>query len=99
MKVLRVKDNQGFFATEKDDFKPIDKISKENLLKLIDLALEQDVELDEYNDLKIRNQAHQIIYKSIYEKLLELKNRKNEFKDKSERLFLSEYERYKSTSE
>ena len=98
MKILKIEDNKGFYSTAEGDCNSIDKINKEDLLKLVDLTLEGDVEFDEYNEDNIKNQAHQIIYKSIYEKLLDLHERKDEFRDKSERLFLHEYEKYKGES-
>jgi hypothetical protein len=51
--------------------------------------------MDEYNEETLQNQAHQIIYKSIGEKLYDLHLKRNEFKDESDRLFLEAYEKYK----
>ena len=62
---------------------------------MVNLTLSKEVEFDEYDVEKILNQAHQIIYKSVYEKLSELSERKAEFVDQSERLFLQDYEKYK----
>lgn len=95
MKLLKIEDNQGLFLDKKKAFSPIDTITKEDLLRLVDLTLAEEVEFDEFDDVTIRNPAHQILYKSIYEKLRELKNRKEEFKDESERLYLQEYEKYR----
>jgi hypothetical protein len=97
MKVLKIDNDQGFYYTIGKEYNPIDKINKDDLINLVELTLEEDVEFDEYSEEKIKNQAHQIIYKSIREKLLDLKRRKDEFKDESERLFLQEYEKYKGT--
>lgn len=98
MKVLKIEDNQGFYTTTGDTYNSIDKINKDDLLKLVELTLEGDVEIDEYSEEMLKNQAHQIIYKNIYEKLLGLQKRRDEFKDESERLFLQEYEKYKGGS-
>lgn len=98
MKVLKIEDNQGFYTTKGDAYNSIDKINKDDLLKLVELTLEGDVEIDEYSEEALKNQAHQIIYKNIYEKLLDLQKRRDEFKDESERLFLQEYEKYKGGS-
>jgi hypothetical protein len=43
----------------------------------------------------IKNQAHQLIYKSIAQKLGALRKRRQEFIDESARLFLTEYEKYR----
>jgi hypothetical protein len=57
--------------------------------------MNQEVEFDEYDVDKLKNKAHQIIYKSIVEKLQELKKRRKEHTDESERLYLAEYEKYR----
>jgi len=95
MKLLKTEDNQGHFLDEDDSFTPIDKITKEDLLRLAELTLTEEVEFDEYDGEAIKNQAHQILYQSIYEKLRGLRNRKQEFTDESERLYLQEYEKYR----
>lgn len=95
MKVLKIKDSKGHFLTENDAYETIDKIDKVVLLRLVNSALEDDFEIDEYNEENLRNQAHQIIYKSISEKLNDLHNKRKQFSDESERLFLDEYEKYK----
>jgi hypothetical protein len=77
---------------------PIDKISKEELLRLVDLTLnEEDVEFDEYDEDSIKNEAHRIIYRSVAEKLLDLKERRKEFADASARVFLEDYQKYKDS--
>lgn len=99
MKLLKIEDNCGHYRKETGDFSPIDKISKEELLILVNWTLEEDeVEFDEYDDNTIKNQAHQIIYKSIARKLQDLRKRKQEFIDESKRLYLEEYEKYRETS-
>ena len=61
----------------------------------MNLTLDEEVEFDEYNDTDLKNQAHQIVYKSVFEKLRELRERRKEFRDESERIYLQEYERYR----
>ena len=96
MKALKIEDNKGHFLTEGGTYETVDKVDKVILLRLVNAALEDDFEIDEYNEENLRNQAHQIIYKSISEKLNDLHNRRNQFRDESERLFLDEYEKYKT---
>ena len=98
MKLLKIEDNLGYYHDGHDGFALIEKITKDDLLRLVNLTLTQEVEFDEYNDEVLKNQAHQIIYKSIFEKLRELRERKQEFIDESERLYLQEYERYRDES-
>ena len=95
MKLLKIEDDQGNFLDDKNEFTPIDKITKDDLLRLVDLALSKEVEFDEYDHEAIKNPAHQILYKSIYEKMRGLRDRKEEFTDESERLYLQEYEKYR----
>jgi hypothetical protein len=53
------------------------------------------VKFDAYDENAIKNQAQQIVYKSVVQKLMDLKGRRQEFIDDSERLFLKEYEKYR----
>ena len=96
MKALKIENSQGHFLTEEGKYKTVDKIDKVILLQLVNSALEDDFDIDEYNEENLKNQAHQIIYKSISEKLTDLHNKRNQFRDESERLFLDEYEKYKA---
>ena len=98
MKLLSIENNLGLYLGETSQYKPVDKITKEDLLRLVNLTLREDVEFDVYDENAIKNQAHQIVYKSVFEKLRSLKDRKKEFVDESERLYLKEYERYREDS-
>ena len=95
MLLLKIGNSLGQFLDGGGVFQPIDRITKEDLLRLVDVTLREEAEFDEYDEEKIKNQAHQIVYKSIYEKLRELKERKQAFIDESERLYLADYEKYK----
>ncbi len=95
MKLLKIENNLGYYRDDKGEFAPVDKITKEDLLRLVNLTLDGEVEFDEYKDEDIKNHAHQIVYKSIFDKLRGLRDRRQEFKDESERLYLSEYEKYR----
>ena len=96
MKLLRIDSNHGHYIRETGDYRSIDKITKEDLLRLVHLTLNEDkVEFDEYDENSIKNQAHQIIYKSIFRKLNSLRERRQEFVDESARLFLEDYEKYR----
>lgn len=98
MKLLKIEDNLGHYLVDTDQYNPVDKITKEDLLRLVNVTLQEDVEFDEYDENAIKNQAHQIVYKSIIEKLRSLRDRKQGFIDESERLFLKEYEKYRDDS-
>jgi hypothetical protein len=96
MKLLKIDDNCGHFRQENDEFCLIDKIGKDELLDLMNWTLyEDEVDFDDYDENEIKNQAHQIIYKSILRKLQTLRERRQEFIDESARLFLEDYEKYR----
>lgn len=97
MKLLKIEGDFGYYLDAQGEFAPVDKITKEDLLRLVDLTLAEEVEFDEYDGEVIQNQAHQILYRSIFEKLEGLKERKQEFTDESERLYLQEYEKYRDS--
>lgn len=98
MKLLSIEGSLGLYLGDSGQYNPMDKITKEDLLRLVNLTLQEDVEFDGYDENAIKNQAHQIVYKSVFEKLRGLKDRKQEFIDESERLFLKEYEKYRDDS-
>ena len=98
MKLLEIKDNQGYYLNGQNTLVPIDTITKEDLLRFVALTLTEDVELDEYNEEAIKNQAHQILYKNIFEKLRGLRDRREEFIDESERLYLEAHEKYQDNT-
>ncbi len=96
MKILKIENGLGYYlAAEK--YKPMDKLNKDDLLKLVDMLLADDViEMDAYNEEQLQQQAHRIIYKNVFEKLGELQKRKAEYTDESDRMFHTEYEKYKT---
>lgn len=95
MKALKIENQQGHFVTEDGGYETIDKLDKTVLLRLVNLALGDGFEIDEYDEANLKNQAHQIIYKSISGKLKDLHQKRNQFRDESERLYLDAYEKYK----
>ena len=99
MKLLKIENNCGSYRKEAGEYSPIDKITKEELLVLVNWTLKEDeVEFDEYDENAIKNHAHQIIYKSIARKLQSLRERKQEFIDESARLYLEDYEKYREAT-
>jgi hypothetical protein len=97
MKLLKIEDKAAHFYVDESTFKPIDKIGKDDLLRLVELTLMADnVSFDPYDELTLPNQAHQVIYKNVLAKLEGLRERRSEFTDGAARLFLADYEKYKS---
>jgi hypothetical protein len=96
MKLLKISDSTGHYLGDDKQFLPIDRVTKEDLLRMANLALyENEIEFDEYDEQVLKNQAHRVIYKSVAQKLQDLRARKKEFADQSARLFYEEYERYR----
>lgn len=95
MKILKIEDNKGYFhLVTSDEWRPIDQIAKDDLMRLLNCYLEGEVEMDAYDEALIMNQAQQIIYKSIFEKFSTLNDNKSKFTDESERLYLDEIQKY-----
>lgn len=94
MKLLRIDGNSGQFLADDQTFHGIDKITKEALLWIMERVLDGSGELEEYDEERIKNQAHQVVYKSVYGNLKALEDRRKEFVDEAERLYLEDYKRY-----
>lgn len=94
MKTLKIENSQGLFLKEDGNYDSLDKLDKTILLQLVNNALKDEYEIDEYDESKLKNQAHQIIYKSISEKLNELHLRRQQFRDATENLYREEYDKY-----
>lgn len=94
MKILEIKEGKGYFDNGDDGWRPIDEIDKDGLMRLLNLFVDSDVEMDDYDEAKLSHQAQQIIYKSIFEKFNNLKENKSKFKDESDRMYLSAIQKY-----
>lgn len=94
MKLLRIEDNHGQFLSADGSYESINKITKDDLLRIMERVLDENGELDQYEQGNITNQAHQVVYKSIYSNLKALLDRRQEFADESERMYLEDYKRY-----
>lgn len=96
MKLLKIHEQAGQFLKADGTYESIDKVEKDDLLRLVDCTLDADeFDLDAFDDQAIKNQAHQVIYKSIAQKLTDLRRRREAFIDESARLYLAEYEKYR----
>lgn len=98
MKLLKADGTPGQYLATNGDYLSLDKITKDDLLRLVNLTLhEEQVEFDEFSEKTIPNHAHQIIYKNIHQKLSTLRKRRKAFIDESERLYLEDYEKYQAS--
>ena len=96
MKYLTIKNSQGYYSVSPGTLseKPIDQITKEDLLKLLELCVADDFEMDQYDAKKIKNAAHQIIYKNIYQKLDGFNKQRESFKDEKVALYIKAITEY-----
>jgi len=99
MKYLKIEDDKGYFLKEEnpESYIEIDKISKDDLLNLLNKAVKSGFEMEDYQEELLGNPAHRIIYKNIYEKFTQLELNKNMFKDKSESYYKEAIEKYSTT--
>ena len=95
MKILKIDDSCGYFRFSNEaEWIPIDEIDKDGLMRLLEVYLSTDVEMDSLDEKSIANQAQLIIYRSIFAKLDGLKESKSKFKDESDRTYLTAIEKY-----
>ncbi len=97
MKYLKIEDNKGYYLkslNNTDTWLEIDNINKDDLLILLNAAISNEFEMDDYAEEKLLNKAHQIIYKNIHEKFSTLLSLKDKFKDESESLYKEAIEKY-----
>jgi hypothetical protein len=99
MQYLKIEDNKGYFLDKDSAWKEIDKITKEDLMVLLNTAIDKEFEMDEFSIETLGNKAHQIIYKNLHDKFLEFLDNKNRFKDESEQLYKEAIEKYGDNSE
>lgn len=81
MKLLKIENNNGKFSTDGVNFIEIEKISKDDILKILEKVLnESEILIDESNeeDMKINSPAQKIIYDNIYEKVKEVIEERDE---------------------
>ena len=84
MKYLMIDNGMGFYCLDGSVAlkKPLDNITKEELLTLVELCVEkEDFEMDQYDATLVRHAAHQIIYKNIFQKLDDLRQHRVSFAD------------------
>lgn len=97
MKYLKIEHDKGFFFNTDaavNDWVEIDKITKEDLLILLELAISTEFELAPYVESSIAHKAHQIVYKSISEKFTDLLSNKTKFIDECDSQYKDAIEKY-----
>ena len=87
MKYLKIENYQALYSLNGTDWQTIEKIDKDDLLTLLNLAVDGEFFMDNYVEGSIRNPAHNIIYFDLSRKFKDLLNKKHRFKDESEALY------------
>jgi hypothetical protein len=86
MKYLKIEDQKGLFW-DGNEYQPIDKINKKDLLNLLNRSEGDDFEMDPYNEQLLPNKAHQIIYENLHNKLEQFLADKGQFKREVNNLY------------
>ncbi len=94
MKCLKINSGKGLFSLDGESWKALDEISKEDILIIVNKCLEDSFEMDDPLEVKVHNKAHDIIYKNLYTKFVELNSQRTRFKDESESLFKESMSKY-----
>ena len=93
MKYLRIENKEGqYYDGEK--YRPINEIGKKDLLYLLDSAERVDFQIDSYDQELLPDPSHRIIYKNITEKFEQFLENKNQFKERSEKMYASAIAKY-----
>lgn len=97
MKCLKINNGKGEFSTDGITFKSIDAIAKDDILSLLETALDpaQELEMDTYTAEAFTNPAHKVIYENIYNKFESLKSNKAQFTSEISELYQEAYDKYK----
>ena len=102
MKYLKIDNSKGFFLRvieETDTWVEIDKITKEDLWDLLNKAISNEFEMDNFSENEIAHKAHQIVYKGLYEKFNSLLANKSKFIDECDSQYKNAIEKYEQALE
>lgn len=96
MKCLKIDNGKGYFLWNDNEFKEIDSIGKDDILRLLDIATDetQVFEMDVMDDSLLMNEAHRIIYRSLSQKYTEVMENKKRFSDESRNMFKEALDKY-----
>jgi len=86
MKYLEIKNNKGYYFND-TEMVEIDQINKEDLLKLIIHAEENEFDMDTYDENQLQNKSHQIIYQGLYQKLKDFLDNNEQFDSEVDDLY------------
>lgn len=92
---LKIENNVGKFYKD-GTYLTIDKMSNMDLWNLANAVMDDDsFQMEKYEEAKLPNKAQQIIYKHVYDLLMSLQGRKEQYKNECELMYKSAYDSYK----
>lgn len=96
MKFFKIENGKGYFLDKNGKYQEIDGITKEDIFMLLDSATNDEInfEMDDVEDNVIHNQAHKIIYESLFKKFNELLKDRNIFIDETEKIYKDAFTKY-----
>lgn len=96
MKCLKIENGKGYFLDKDSNYQEIDKMGKDDILYLLDVATNEklEFEIDDMDENEISNPAHKIIYQNLRDKFVELLSNKTQFLDESEALYKEALQKY-----
>lgn len=97
MKYLKIDSGKGYFL-QKDNvnWQEIDQIGRDDILRFLDVITSNadSFEMDKIEGNLLQNEAHKIIYNSLWQKFNEMLDDRDRFSDESESLFKDAFEKY-----
>jgi hypothetical protein len=99
MKHLKIENGKGQYSVDGTTWKDLDMITKDELLRTMEFALNEEFEYDEYDKGKLPNPAQEIIYRNILTKIKELITKKERFKDESQQYYKDAISKYRTQKE
>ena len=98
MKCLKIENGKGLFLRNNGDMEQVDKMTKDDVLYLLNLATSSDepFEMDSIGDQDVLNDAHKIIYRSLYSKFSELLENRTRFAEESASTYKDALEKYQA---
>lgn len=92
---LKIENNVGKFYKD-GTYETIDKMANDDLWGLANSVMkDDDFQMNVYDEALLPNKAHRIIYKHVYELLISLQERKEQYINESELMYKTAYDAYK----
>lgn len=97
MKCLKIENGKGFFLRRDGEMEQVDNMTKDDVFYLLNLATssEEVFEMDPIQEHDPINEAHRIIYRSLYSKFSELLESKTRFAEESASTYKEALEKYR----